>query len=270
MKTKLIISILFFGLSVNFNGYGDRISSKIQVGGETVCRGLGASEKGKFQLEGIDISKYSYLEIHQYVFSDSNTLFILGRTEFDAIKLSTIDLRSGKSNSVVEYPLEGIYPIKNVRFAVFFMEKLNPKEIFVIVTFDENYSGMRAQLESVIIEIFRSMPGNRFTKMKRAEVEQMNIAYQKEDRKSKYLYMAVDESSSGDGDVEPAMKCLSRVILSDANADGFTDILVWKELHSSRFLEDEEKDDFIFDREGIYVMYFDRGKMKFSNLEVLN
>lgn len=228
-------------------------------------------ETSNLRLAGIDLAEYDYGEVYRYVLVNSYMLFVLGRTNSDEITLSAITLDDQRLTQVAQYPvLKGFFPLTNVKFTVFSMHKLKPTQLYVMITYTENESGMEVKLTSTNIEVFRLEPDNSYTLINKERIEETNIGTEdNSDPQYTYKHLAYNYTPEDAGKIRPATRNKTKVFLSDVNDDGYIDLLVWEQIYLSRTLEDKEADEFVFEREEIHTMCFKSEEMAFSSLILL-
>ena len=71
-------------------------------------------------------------------------------------------------------------------------------------------------------------------------------------------------------DSERVSRTEIKLVLTDINSDGSTDILIWQKIFLSRLIKETDKDDFVFDSEQLYAMYFNKDTKTFSKLTPVN
>jgi hypothetical protein len=268
MKNIAILAVVFSMLQPFYSAYSSEKLLETSAGGGRIYNSL---ETNNLRLAGIDFAEYSYKEVYQYVLVNSQTLFVLGLTNIDEIKLSSINLNDRTFTLVTQSPvLKGFFPITHVKFTVFSMYKLKPTQIYIMITYTENESGMQAKLTSTNIEVFRLELDNTYTLIHKERIEEINIGTEDNiDPQFMYKHLAYNYTPEDAGKIRPATKNKTKVFLSDVNDDGYIDILVWKQTYLSRALDDKEADDFIFEKEEMYVMHFKNEEKMFSSLVLL-
>lgn len=267
-KTFILFTVI--ALVISLPVVIEYASGNIELGapvGETVYSSPQISDTKKMNLVGVNLAEYNYVEVYQYSIVSSNTLYVLGRTKTNEIHLSSINIEKKEQISIVRYPIYGNFPISNVRFLILSMQRLKSTDLFIILTYRDNFSGMQVELTKTKIEIFKFQMKNKYDLINQVEIEESNISlFPHPGSKDEYLNYAYNYMPEDVGKFRPATKVISKIFLCDANGDGYTDILVWKKILLSRLLKDTNKDDFVFDREELSAMYFDKEKMTFSQL----
>lgn len=228
------------------------------------------------RIAGVNLSEYDYRQVEQYVVTNTERLFVLGQTTVQEHVVSSIAPDSHEQTIIARYPIEGFFPIDEIAFTVFFTADELSSAPYLVVTYTENNSGMRAELLSTIIEVFREKEDGTYQMINREEIERVNIAYQQRQPDSEYIHLAVNESPTEDK-AGPARKIQSDISVKDVNDDGYADILVEKHVYQSRKINeavpsDDEllDDDFIFEKSELWGMLFLSRDMKFSELTLLS
>ena len=205
-------------------------------GGGEIYHGLQLTDPQNMNIAGINLALYDYVELYQYAIVQSQTLFILGRTQSEDIKLSSVTLTDQTCISIARHPRwEGFTPLRNIRFTVFSLYKQQPRTFYIMLTYEKDVSGRRNELTSTWIEVFRAGLNKTYPLINKEETKDTDISlYPKLDTDDKYRIIAYrDRPGAPQGGVRPAIKSKTETFLSDVNGDGYFDILVWKQIYLS-------------------------------------
>jgi hypothetical protein len=166
---------------------------------------------------------------------------------------------------IKKYNLNARFPVRNLNIAliVFTNKKLRN---FLIITFLDNQSGNLIERTYTEMKILSNANDN-YSSINDAEIEETNIAYSQDYENPNAYHAYADIVDLEDQNKKfPAFKKMNKIMLSDMNHDGYDDIIIWSKINLSRLMKDENKDDFIFDSERLYVMYFDAESMNFGEI----
>jgi hypothetical protein len=130
---------------------------------------------------------------------------------------------------------------------------------------DGNISRYSEETERYL-EIFRADPDT-YTMLRQEKIAQTNILHAGLPSESHYQYLEVNDMSDTSS---PAKAEFPMLFFSDANGDGYADILIWKREYVARRNEDHARGSFMLDKEELHVMYFEPEAMTFSALTSLD
>ncbi len=101
--------------------------------------------------------------------------------------------------------------------------------------------------------------------IKNGEISESSIAYYRNTRiEDKYLYFEGDKLYSKTETIGPARKGVGKFFINDVNDDGYSDILIWNAFYISRGIMEDDKKDFVIEKEELNVMYFNYWESIFS------
>ena len=260
MKRLMFIFAVYCGLACR----GSALAyAAVPETAPTVYQGIHLSASGDERVAGVSMSRYGYRQFEQYVELASHTLYLLGQTDKQEYLLSSVSLQTGQQQILAKYPIEGFFPITELTLTAFLVADESPAP-YVLVTYTENTSGMRAELVSTIIEIFQGQGDGTYRICARQAVERVNIAYQEQQTWHHYRSLAVNDSPTEDTAV-PARKTLVDMSVNDLNHDGYADIQINTHHYRSRMIAEAEDastqtypddEDFVFDRDETWGMLF--------------
>jgi hypothetical protein len=227
-----------------------------------------AEDIDQLMIAGVDLEEYGYAHVYQYVLVQEKTLFVLGSKKEDerafAPLLSAISLNDRKATVVVEYSPNLIWSLDRTSFTVFFLDHLSPSRPFVLIHYAKGniYREGEERVKSYL-ELFRVEPERGTAQLLRKEqLTEWDIAYNSEPD-SQYKYEGFSEPG-------PAKKDLTTIFFSDANQDGFADILIWKRRYVSRAIDDRREGEFFLEGEEVDVLYFEPAGLTFSAVTPLD
>ncbi len=234
--------------------------------GQIEYKDFRVNKSGNNVLEGIDLSSYHFVMIYSYIFIKPNTLFVMGSKETKNVEMIAISMKEQTSILIARYPSYLRWSLRTANFSVFFMQKLKSPATFIVLKYLDGNIARQIDETITLIDIYFSESGSEFKMINSQKVSESNIAYYRHtNMKYKYLYVEVDNSFSGiEPLLGPAKKMVPKYFINDVNNDGYSDILIWKAFYISRKIEEEEKKDFVLDREELYVMYFNYWDLTFS------
>lgn len=275
MKNVQKIMIVFIGFLIFYPvapGHSENGLSESLSCGEGVYYATQYSDPHNLEIDGINLAAHEYIEVHYDVLVNSKTLFVSGRMKPNKIVLAAITLDTQKSAVIAEYPIEGIFPIEEVKFMVFVMHQLEPPNVYVVATYTNNESGMHVELISTVLEVFRVESDDKYTLINKEQVDEIDIGDgENTDPQFIYKHLAAmyTPKEAESGTIKPATRNVTTVFPGDVNQDGYPDILVWRQIYLSKKIEDPGEEDYVFDREELHVMYFQSQERGFSPLTLL-
>ncbi len=220
-------------------------------------------------IEGVDLTEYGYVEVYHYALVNTDMLFVLGAMKTRETILSSISLEDHKSIVIARFSSTLGWSLRKAAFRVFFLQNLQPSVPFVMLEYTDGNISRYSEETAESLEIFRADSEDHYTLIRQEKIAETNVLYEgiHSEANYKYRYIEVDDMSEDPG---PAKAELPTVFFSDANDDGYADILIWKRRYVSRTREDRERGAFILDQEELHVIYFEPEEMTFSALTALD
>ncbi len=239
--------------------------------GINVYNSADVDEKMNVSVAGVDLSKYGYVEVYQYALVNTDTLYILGATESSEKSvpiLSSISLNTGKITIVKQYSRWLVWSLPKAKFNIFFLQNLQPSRPFVMLIYTDGNISRHSEETEVYLEIFRVDSEDNYALIRQEKIAEKNILHSglSSDHQYKFRYIQVDDVPE---DPSPAKAEFPTMFFSDANGDGYTDILIWKRRYISRETKDTGRGPFALEQEELYVMYFVPEEITFSVLTPL-
>lgn len=260
MKSISLLSLVLIG----FIGFSFGIPGPDSGEGCKIYQSRKNENSNNLSLDQVDLSRFNFVEIYRYARLDKDTLFVLGRLKNDSTTLAKINLPDKKETKVAAYPAELTWSIRTATFTIFTLNKIKNSPLFVMVEYLSGNIGRKFDETQKNLDVFRSLNNHSFKLLSQEIIASNDIAYYI-NPKNEYLYLAVDDSTSGPGKKEPARKEEVEIQLNDKNHDGYTDILIRKKTYFSRKTNQTREDDFMLHKEEWLVLYFQKEKVTFSS-----
>lgn len=233
------------------------------------CKQVLADASKQLTIAGIDLATYGYTTIHQYVLDD-NRLFVLGTkiNPADSKRRDTIPILSVISRQdlqeivIAEYDTNLSYFLMHTPWMVFFLNNLPSSLPFILIEYRDGNVARTGEETTTYLEVFR-VDAEHGTLLQCEPLTTLDIGYSFADQEGPYRYMGGTEDARVQTD-------MMRYLLTDANGDGYADILIWKGHYVVMEKTDPRQGDFFFDHEELYVMYFDPKAQTFSSITPLD
>jgi hypothetical protein len=220
-------------------------------------------------IEGVNLAEYGYVRVYQYALVNNDVLFVLGFMKNRDTILSSISLEKRESIIITQFSPTLGWSVRKAAFRVFFLQNLQSSRPFVMLEYTDGNISRYSEETVIYLEVFGADSEENYTLLRQEQIAETNILHAgiSSDRQYTYRYIQVDDMSEDPG---PAKAEFPTVFFSDANDDGYADILVWKRRYISRTKEDTGRGSFILDQEELHVMYFEPKDMTFSALTPLD
>ncbi len=218
-----------------------------------------------------NLTQYNINKLYQYVIINSDILIVLGTKEDGENILAAIYSDRNELSVITEYSTALSWAMPDAKFMISLSQKKQEGFSYIIVEYISGNFSRHFDERETYIDVYSFDIGGKHTMINQEKIAMNNIVtVMQTDLKDKYKYLAVDDSVSGPGQILPASQEIAKLVLTDINSDGSTDILIWQKIFLSRLIKETDKDDFVFDSEQLYAMYFNKDTKTFSKLTPVN
>jgi|GEM_PF-2759863 len=202
----------------------------------------------------------------QYAMVAQDQLLVMGRTRSNELEVGLVPATAKERDAysvIIRYPKSDTSMMLDVSFAGV-RTGGSQRDLCVIVNYTTGNVGNRVEETRTLVDLFCPDGASGYALAQREKVAEKNISWHRLSAdESEYLYAAVDDSKRGPGKIEPAIRVLADVTVTDINADGDPDIIVDKQTFRSKRHDDAVASDFVFVRQEMVAMPYQRTQRRF-------
>ncbi len=258
MKTILgvyvVVSLFLLSvLGLSPNAFG---SSPCEI---TIYPSSKIDDMKNLNVAGVELAEYGYVMVYQYVLVNAETLCVLGRTTSDEILLSVITRNNPSETMMKKYSTTIAWFSTGITLKVLYLNTLQPSIPFVLLEYVDGNISRESEETATHLEIFR-VDADQATLLHEETIAETNVIFTANSDpayKYRYIYSAGEDPSQGYEPLVPANVDIAKIFFTDANDDGYGDILVWKQRYRSRLIEEPGEEDFVLEKEELQAMYFE-------------
>lgn len=134
-----------------------------------------------------------------------------------------------------------------ITLKVLYLNTLQPSIPFVLLEYVDGNISKFAEDTETYLDIFR-VETDQATLIRQEKIAVASLSFEpNSDLEWKYRYVAGINLP----DKSPAIKDIAKVFFTDANDDGYGDILVWTQRYRLRLIEEPGREDFVLEKERI-------------------